>query len=80
MKPSDEFTAKVRARIIELTGSDPGGAFVIRDIFPGTDPATTEDQMIEAVAQSLSAPRTGSGKAPESGRPPISVRALIGGL
>lgn len=53
MRPSAEFAAAVRARVLELTGQDMGDEFIIRDVFPGTDPNTTEAQMVEEMAQSI---------------------------
>lgn len=52
MTPPEGFSEKVRARITELTGIDPG-PFKIRDVFPGTDPTTTDAQRVEAIAQSM---------------------------
>lgn len=53
VKPRAEFSAKVRARITEITGTDPG-PFRVVDYIPGTNPDTTEDQLVEAMAQSIS--------------------------
>lgn len=52
MRPPEGFSEKVRARIVEITGTDPG-PFQIRDVFPGTDPNVTEEQRVEAIAQSM---------------------------
>lgn len=52
VKPSDGFSEKVRARIVEITGKDPG-PFKVVDYFPGTDPEATDEQRIEAMAQSM---------------------------
>lgn len=62
VKPPDGTNEKVRARILELTGKDPG-AFQIKDIFAGPEYHTrTPDQIAEALAQSMvrcGEPKTG---------------------
>lgn len=52
MKPPAGFSEKVRARITEITGTDPG-PFKIGSYTPGSDPNTTEAQLVEAMAQSM---------------------------
>lgn len=78
MKPDNDFAIAVRARVLELSGLDMGGQFTIHDIFPGTDPSVTREQMIEAMAQSLvrmkdEPPMSG---APKCG-PAIDIRELV---
>lgn len=53
MKPPEGFSEKVRARITEITGTDPG-PFKVGSYTPGTNSDTTEAQLIEAMAQSMS--------------------------
>lgn len=52
MKPPAGFSEKVRARITEITGTDPG-PFRVWSYTPGTNPNTTEAQLVEAMAQSM---------------------------
>lgn len=52
-KPEDGFSEAVRARIMELTGKDPG-QFAVGDIFPGPNyHQTSFKDRVEAIAQSL---------------------------
>lgn len=49
----DSFSEAVRARIIELTGNDPG-EFVVGGIFPGSDfHKVSVEARVDAIAQSL---------------------------
>ena len=53
VKPPDGTNEKVRARILELTGKDPG-PMQIRDVFPGPRyHEQTPDQIAEHLAQSM---------------------------
>lgn len=53
VKPEAGFNEAVRARVIELTGKDPG-AFRIGDIFPGPNYHNTSfADRVEAIAQSM---------------------------
>lgn len=80
--PARGFSEKVRARLLELSGKDPG-PFQIRDIFPGENfYQTSEEERVEAIAQSLfrmvdsdSGPSP-TGDAPCSDQPQTDVREL----
>jgi hypothetical protein len=52
MKPTAELCEKVRSRLVEMTGTDPGPVN-LRDVVPGTDPKVTEDQIAEEIAKAL---------------------------
>jgi hypothetical protein len=53
VKPPDGTSEKVRARLIELTGEDPG-PMRIADISPGPRYHTlTQDEIVEHLAQSM---------------------------
>lgn len=53
VKPYEGTSEKVRARVLELTGEDPG-EFQIKDIFPGPEYHTkTPEEIVEHLAQSM---------------------------
>lgn len=75
------FSEKVRARITEITGTDPG-PFRVGSYTPGTDPNTTEAQLVEAMAQSMARlkPEDRSSHPPHSGLEPVNVRDFVSKL
>lgn len=79
MKPPEGFSEKVRARVTELTGADPG-PFRIGSYTPGTDPNTTEAQLVEAIAQSIARRGEWTEGPPESSQPQIDVREYVKNL
>jgi len=79
--PDTEFSEAVRQRIIELTGKDPGFIKIGHaTLAPGFDPIKGRQELIEQMAQSLSEPREGDGKAVRSKKPPIDVKEFVKSL
>lgn len=81
MKPPEGFSEKVRARITEITGTDPG-PFHIGSYTPGTNPDTTEAQLVEAMAQSMARlkPEDRSSQPKHNEREPVNVRDFVSKL
>lgn len=49
---TQELKDKIRQKIVSLTGEDPGPVN-LRDVFPGSNPNVTEDQIADEIAKSM---------------------------
>lgn len=80
MKPPEGFSAKVRARVIELTGDDPG-AFKIGSFTPGPRwTELTEAEQIDILAQSIARRDEWTGAPSQSSQPQVDVAELVKNL